>query len=257
MQPRGACARITIFAARRARRFTLGDDAHAAISFVLAVAIIAAACNRESKPAPAASPGPAALSSDYGQMLAQYATVKLTTNTTVLRRTSAEMIPLLIEAAQEMNPPFWVETSGSRDSLMRHVQGADARKLVDINYGPWNRLGNNAAFISRSGPNPRARILPAGDDEGRVRFRRRHVEGARRFAQEPLHDDPPHCSGRLTAIPYSKFFAAEHGRAADKLLAAAKLADDPGFKKYLSMRANRCSTNDVPAERLRLDGHEG
>jgi hypothetical protein len=44
-------------------------------------------------------------------------------------------------------------------------------------------------------------------------------------------------NGRLTAVPYSKFFAAAHGIAAEKLLAAAKLAEDPGLKSYLTLKA--------------------
>jgi hypothetical protein len=209
------------------------------IPFLLAVAIVAAACNSESKTAkPSAPAGPAALSSDYGQMLAQYATVKLTTDTTVLSPNERKMIPLLIEAAQEMNPPFWMEAYGSRDSLMRHVQGADAKKLVDINYGPWNRLGNNAAFIPEIGAKPEgANFYPMGMTKGEFDSAAA-TSKARGDSLKSLYTMIRRdASGRLTAIPYSTFFAAEHGRAADKLLAAAKLADDPGLKKYLTMRA--------------------
>jgi len=51
-------------------------------------------------------------------------------------------------------------------------------------------------------------------------------------------------AGRLTAIPYHKFFAAEHERAAKDLTEAAKLAEDPALKKYLTARAAALRNDD-------------
>jgi hypothetical protein len=149
-----------------------------------------------------------------------------------------KMIPLLIEAADAMNAPIWTEAYGNRDSLLQHVAGADARKLVDINYGPWNRLGNNAAFVPEIGPKPEgANFYPPGMTKGE--FDSAAATGkARGDSLRSLYTMIRRdANGRLTAVPYSKFFAAAHGIAAEKLLAAAKLAEDPGLKSYLTLKA--------------------
>ena len=199
--------------------------------------IVLAACSRESLPQKPAMMNSAPAASD-STLLAQYATVKLTTDMKSLTPNEQKMIPLLIEAADAMNAPFWTEAYGNRDSLLQHVAGADARKLVDINYGPWNRLGNNAAFVPEIGPKPEgANYYPAGMTKGE--FDSAAATGkARGDSLKNLYTMIRRdANGRLTAIPYSKFFAAAHGIAAQKLLAAAKLADDPGLKSYLTLKA--------------------
>ena len=46
-------------------------------------------------------------------------------------------------------------------------------------------------------------------------------------------------TGGLVAVPYHQAFAEPSRRAAAKLREAAALADDPGLKKYLELRARR------------------
>ena len=44
--------------------------------------------------------------------------------------------------------------------------------------------------------------------------------------------------GNLVAVPYHEAFAEQHAFAAEKLREAAELADDPGLKSYLLLRAD-------------------
>src|SRR3954466_4071845 len=50
-------------------------------------------------------------------------------------------------------------------------------------------------------------------------------------------------AGRLTVIPFSRFFAAQHERASRDLETAAQYADDPGLKNYLRLRAEALRTD--------------
>ncbi len=211
-----------------------------AIFIVLALA----ACKRESLPQKPAMMNSAPAVGD-STLLAQYATVKLTTDMKALTPNEQQMIPLLIEAADAMNAPFWTEAYGNRDSLLQHVPGADARKLVEINYGPWNRLGNNAPFVPEIGPKPEgANFYPPGmtksEFDSAAATSKARGDSLKSLYTMIRRD----ANGRLTAVPYSKFFAAAHGIAAQKLLAAAKLADDPGLKKYLTMKAAALQNDD-------------
>ena len=51
-------------------------------------------------------------------------------------------------------------------------------------------------------------------------------------------------TGALYTIPYHEFFNEEVLKAADLLEKAAELAEDPGFKKYLQLRAKAFRTDD-------------
>ena len=207
------------------------------VSILFAAAIVAAACTKEA-PKPAPSTAATKPADDVAAMLAQYATVKLTTDTTVLTPKERKMIPLLIDAAQAMDGAFWRESYGNKDSLLQHVPSADVRKLAEINYGPWNRLANNAPFVPEIGGKPAgANYYPEGMTKGEFDSAAA-TSKARGDSLKDLYtvvrrDD----AGRLTAIPYHQFFAAEHERAAKDLTEAAKLAEDPGLKKYLTARA--------------------
>lgn len=48
----------------------------------------------------------------------------------------------------------------------------------------------------------------------------------------------------LKAIPYNDFFKTEFSAAAEKLRAAAELAEDAGFKAYLLARADALMSNN-------------
>ena len=212
--------------------------------WAVTIALVAiAACRRDAASPPHAAT--TAMTTDDASLLSQYATVKLGTDTTVLTPDERKMLPLLIDAAREMNAPFWMETYGDKDSLMRHVTGADARQLVEINYGPWNRLANNAPFVPEIGAKPAgANYYPAGmtkeEFDSAAATSRARGDSLRSLYTMVRRD----ANGRLTAVPYAKMFAKEHEAAARKLLEAAKLAKDPGLRTYLTKRAAALRTDD-------------
>jgi len=213
-------------------------------SMIIAAACLAAACAKES-PKPAPSAVAAKPADDVAAMLAQYATVKLTTDTAVLSPKERKMIPLLIDAAQAMDGAFWRESYGNKDSLLRHVPNADVRKLVEINYGPWNRLANNGPFVPEIGGKPAgADFYPDGMSKGEfdsaAATSKARGDSLKSLYTVVRRDD----AGRLIAIPYHQFFAAEHERAAKDLVEAAALAEDPGLKKYLTARAAALRSDD-------------
>jgi hypothetical protein len=61
-------------------------------------------------------------------------------------------------------------------------------------------------------------------------------------------------NGELMTIPYHEAFADQHKRAASKLKEAAKLAEDPGLKEYLNLRAEALLTDDYrPSDMAWMD----
>src|SRR6476661_1919925 len=57
-------------------------------------------------------------------------------------------------------------------------------------------------------------------------------------------------AGMLVAVPYHEAFAEHVGPAATKLREAAALADDPGLRTYLELRAEALMTDDYRASDL-------
>ncbi|MEM1204277.1 MAG: Zn-dependent hydrolase [Acidobacteriota bacterium] len=172
--------------------------------------------------------------------LAQYVPFRLTTEIE-LSDAERQMVPLLIEAAQAMDGAFWTQAYGDPDALMPTL-GSDAeRRYAELNYGPWDRLDGNAPFVDGVGPKPKgANFYPAD-------LTREQLDAA--AAENPALLDSYTMvrrsdDGSLQAIPYAEYFADAYGVAAEKLRAAAELAEDEGLKRYLGLRADALLAND-------------
>jgi hypothetical protein len=202
-----------------------------------ALALLLAACAPDVNDETTRTPSPA-----MTQRLRKYTPVRLTTDLSTLTAREREMIPLLIEAAQSMDRIFWTEAYGSRDSLLRSVLDPDARRYIEINYGPWDRLDGNAPFIEGAGAKPKgANFYPADIDTAEFAAAARGAGGdALRSQYTVVRRDS---ARRLVAIPYRDAFAEHVGPAAEKLRAAAVLAEDRGLRNYLELRAEALVTD--------------
>ena len=65
------------------------------------------------------------------------------------------MIPLLIAASGEMDAIFWHEAYGDKAQLLASIADPELKKFAEINYGPWDRLHANAAFLPNVGEKPK------------------------------------------------------------------------------------------------------
>jgi hypothetical protein len=199
-------------------------------------------------PAPTISAGPE-------EVLAKFTTVKLVADTASLTRNERRMLPLLVDAAREMHDVFWIQVIGPRDSVLSAIADPAARRLAEVMVGPWNRLEDDAPFVPGVGPKPDgANFYPRGmtkeEFEREVQAGGVRADSLKSWYTMIRRD----AAGRLTAIPYSKFFAAPHQRAAAKVRAAAALAEDPGLRRYLTLLATALVTDQYrPADMAWMD----
>ncbi len=167
-----------------------------------------------------------------------YKTVKLTTDLSKLADHEKQMIPLMIEAAKIMDELFWFESYGKGDSLLSTINDEKLRRYIEINYGPWDRLQGFKSFIPGIGEKPAgANFYPTditkdefeafedAEKQSQYTFLRRNAEG------------------KLYTIPYHEMFKDQITRAAELIRQCAELAQDPGLKKYLSLRAEALMTD--------------
>jgi hypothetical protein len=178
-------------------------------------------------------------STDLQQKLGMYTTVRLTADLSGLSEKERQMIPLLIEAGDIMDELFWYEAYGKKDSLLNALTDDAAKQFVRINYGPWDRLSNNEPFILGVGPKPdAANFYP--HDMTKEEFEKANLKD-KASEYTFLRRD---ANGQLITVPYRVQFKEQVTRAAGLLKQAANLAEEPGLKKYLTLRAEAMLTDN-------------
>lgn len=178
-------------------------------------------------------------SADFDQLLAKYKTFRLTSDLSHLSENQRKMLPLFIEAAEIMDKLFWYEAFGGEDSLLSNLKDPAAKEFVKINYGPWDRIDDNKPFIQGYGAKPDgSNFYPF--DMTKEEFEEADLPDKRSQYNFLRRDN----SGSLMTVPYHIAFEADIEKAAQLLDEAADLAEDPGFKKYLSLRAIALRTDD-------------
>lgn len=176
----------------------------------------------------------------------RYATVRLTSDLGGLTTNELAMIPILIQAAECMNDIYWLEMVGPREAVLDSMSDPLLRRRVEINFGPWDRMEADAAFVPGVGPRPKgAGFYPPGmtvaefeaaADGADGEDLRSHYTVVGRDAEE-----------RLRALPYHHVFQREVQAAAALLREAAALADDAGLHRYLALRATALESDDYRA----------
>jgi hypothetical protein len=177
----------------------------------------------------------------------QYTSVRLTADLSRLSDRERRMLPLLIDAAAAIDTMYRQQYYPALDSLLAATTDSATRRYVEINYGPWDRLGDNQPFLPGVGPRPPgAALYPAGVTKEQLE-RDADLLGEYTVVRRDS-------AGRLTAIPYHQAYAGPMGHAAARLREAAKLADDAGLRRYLELRARALETDDYqPSDFAWLD----
>ncbi|MGI9541988.1 MAG: dipeptidyl-peptidase 3 family protein, partial [Cyclobacteriaceae bacterium] len=171
--------------------------------------------------------------------LEKYKTIRLTADLSSLTEGEKQMIPLLIEAAKIMDSLFWYEAYGDQESLLKTESEVDIQRFIEINYGPWDRLDDDKPFISGAGPKPKgANFYPA--DMTVEEFEQSDLADKNSLYTFLRRD----AAGQLETIPFHQYFAEQVSRAAELLEDAAGLAEAPGLKKYLILRAEALRTDE-------------
>ncbi|MEO8998140.1 MAG: Zn-dependent hydrolase [Rhodanobacter sp.] len=176
------------------------------------------------------------------QHLADYATVKLTADLSAFDAKQKKMIALLVEAADSMNAIYWQQAWGDKDALLQKIGDPATREFAEINYGPWDRLDNDQPFVKGIGARPAgAQFYPA--DMSKEEFEKSSLTDKTGLYTLLRRD----AQGQLTSVPYHEAYKAELQKAAGLLRDAARLSQDAGFKKYLTMRADALLSDDYQA----------
>ena len=162
----------------------------------------------------------------------EFVTVKLTADLSSLSDNQKKMLPLLFEAGKIMDDLFWKQAWGNKEELFAKVDDEYVKKYLSINYGPWERLNGNKSFLEGIGAKPSgARFYP--EDMTKEEFAALEDERKNGLYTIIKRDK----SSKLKVVPYHEAYKKELQNVAGLLKQAEEFADDPGFKDYLTKRA--------------------
>ena len=207
------------------------------ILFVLFTGLLFSGCGGQESGEMSESASPGEMTID--DRLDQYTSFELNADLSPLSDNQRQIISLLIDAGQTMDEVFWMEAYGHKEAFLDGVDDEGVAEFAQINYGPWDRLNGNESFIDSIGPKPAgANFYPA--DMTKEEFEAWDSETKDDLYTLVRRDE----SGNLVTIPYHEAFAEQHQLASEKLREAAELAEDPGLKEYLNLRAEALLTDN-------------
>ncbi|MDM1063281.1 Zn-dependent hydrolase [Empedobacter falsenii] len=173
-----------------------------------------------------------------------YAQVPLTTDISHLTKNEKDILRLMFKTADIMDDLFWQQAYGAKIDLMDETKG-EAKEYAKINYGPWDRLNNEAPFINGIGAKPAgATFYPI--DMTKEEFEQANIKDGK----SPYSIIRRNREGKLYSIPYNDNFKNQLSKAAEYLTKASELAEDAGLKNYLKLRAAALMSDDFYASDL-------
>tara|TARA_R110000787_G_scaffold152222_9_gene266071 strand:- start:1083 stop:2738 length:1656 start_codon:yes stop_codon:yes gene_type:complete len=180
---------------------------------------------------------------EYQNRLDIYKTVTLNADLSHLSANQKQMLSLLIEASDIIDDLFWQQAFGQdKKSFLASISDEKVREFARINYGPWDRLNGDKAFLTDTPTKSHgAQFYPA--DMTKAEFEKATFDDKNGLYSLVLRTD----NGELSTIAFSEAYSDEINRIAVILEKASTLADDKEFANYLNMRAKALRNDDFQA----------
>ncbi|MEA3448072.1 MAG: Zn-dependent hydrolase [Bacteroidota bacterium] len=176
---------------------------------------------------------------DVEKRLQDYATVKLTVDLENFTYEQKKMLGILIDVADIMDEIFWMQSVAPKDEFLSKIEDEATKTYAEINYGPWDRSHGNEPFVDGYGEKPPgAQFYP--DDITKKEFNNWNNKNKYSWYTMVRRDT----DGELMNVWYHEYFETKINEAAALLETAAKMAENPWFKKYLNYRAEAFRTDE-------------
>ncbi|MFW8592311.1 dipeptidyl-peptidase 3 family protein [Glaciecola sp. 2405UD65-10] len=172
-----------------------------------------------------------------------YHSVDLTADLSPYSDNQKEMLKLLIEASEIMDDLFWEQAFGSnKKEFLRAIENEALNDFASINYGPWDRLNGDQAFLQGFEEKPLgAQFYP--HDMTKEEFNNSDFSDKDGLYSLVLRNK----AGELYSVPYKEAYKKQLNKAANLLIQASEYADNTEFANYLRMRADAFITNSYQA----------
>lgn len=168
----------------------------------------------------------------------EFALVDLTTDLSLIGENEKQLIPIFIEISKIMDDLFWKQTFGDK-TILDTIQDSWIKDFVNINYGPWERLNDNHAFVNGYG------VKPAGCTYYPQDMTKEEFEACQDKNKSSLYtvirrgED-----GKLKTVWYKDEYKQEITKVCELLQKAIDITKDEGLKKYLTLRKKAFETDN-------------
>jgi hypothetical protein len=174
------------------------------------------------------------------------ATVQMSADASYLTAEEKQVVNLLIQAADLMNPIYLRQVSTDNPRIRDEIaKGGDRAMLdrFDTFMGPWGEVSEDKPFYGNA-PRPiGAGFYPAGlTKAGFDDYLAKHPDEAKSLTDP--YTVVKRQGDKLVAVPYSQEYKQWLEPAAQKLEQAAAVTSNPSLKKFLTLRAKAFRTDD-------------
>ena len=199
-------------------------------AMIMTALVALSACNNSPKEKPCVS--------EMQTKVNEFAWITLTADLSGLSENERQMLPLMIEAAKIMDDLFWMQTFGDK-SRLDAIEDPCMKDFTMINYGPWERLNDNAPFVNGYG------IKPLGAQYYPEDITKEEYEAYDCPDKGSLYTVlRRNADGNLTTVWYREQYKEQIGKVCQLLDEIIALADDAGLKTYLTERKKAFETDD-------------
>ena len=178
--------------------------------------------------------------SEIQQKVDEYAEYTLTTDLSVLSEKEKQLIPVLIQIADVMDDLYWDQYFGPENrKALDTITDPAVKAFAMIQYGAWDRLGEEKPFIPGFGPRPLgANFYPTNMTAEEYDA----LQDPEKSSQYTVirRDE----NGKLKVVPYHIEYADRLAKVDSLMGVAIELAEDAGLKNYLTERRKALMTDD-------------
>jgi hypothetical protein len=189
------------------------------------------------------------IASDLDARLARFKPISMTFHQEGLRPREIQLVHKLVQAANYIEQIYWRQSDPEGLKLYLSLAGSTKpedlklRHFLKINGSRYDLVDEMKPFVGTTPASPGRALYPPGLTRDDIeKYVQQHPE-----QKAAIYGDftvVRRKGDALVAIPYRVAFAQFLKPAAAALREAATLSDDPGFAKFLSLRADALLTDD-------------
>lgn len=184
--------------------------------------------------------------SEIQQKVDEYAECTLTTDLSVLSEKEKQLLPIFIQIAEIMDDLYWDQYFGAENrALLDTITDPAVKAFAMIQYGAWDRLGEEKVFIPGFGPRPAGCNFYPKDMTAEEYEALQDEEKSSQYTVIRRDEN-----GALKVVPYHIEYADRLAKVDSLMGLAIDLAQDEGLKTYLTERRKALMTDDYYASDL-------
>lgn len=184
--------------------------------------------------------------SEIQQKVDEYAEYTLTTDLSILTEKEKLLLPIFIQIAEIMDDLYWDQYFGPENrALLDTITDPAVKAFAMLQYGAWDRLGEEKPFIPGWGARPAGCHFYPLDMTAEEYDALQDEQKSSQYTVIRRDEN-----GALKVVPYHVEYADRLAKVDSLMGLAIDLAEDEGMKTYLTERRKALQTDDYYASDL-------